>query len=130
MPARSVSSGRSFDSGSYNLSEAGPAGYAASDWVCTGGQSDGDTVSVGLDDDITCTITNDDQPASLTVIKHVVNDNGGTAAASDFTMHVNGVSAGGRQLLPGSRGAGHADALTSVGSYDVSESSAPGYSQT
>ena len=59
----SVSSGASFDSGSYNLSEAGPAGYAASDWVCTGGQLDGDTVSVGLDDDITCTITNNDRPA-------------------------------------------------------------------
>ena len=32
----------------------------------------------------TCTITNDDKAATLTVIKHVVNDNGGTAVAGDF----------------------------------------------
>ena len=30
----------------------------------------------------TCTITNDDQAATLTVIKHVINDNGGTATAA------------------------------------------------
>ena len=29
----------------------------------------------------TCTVTNDDQAAKLTVIKHVINDNGGTAVA-------------------------------------------------
>ncbi len=29
----------------------------------------------------TCTVTNDDQAATLTVIKHVINDNGGTARA-------------------------------------------------
>ncbi len=126
----SVSSGASFDSGSYNLSEAGPVGYAASNWVCTGGQLDGDTVSVGLDDDITCTITNNDRPASLTVIKHVVNDNGGTAAASDFAMTINGVSAGGGNSFPGAEAPGVTKTLTSVGSYDVSESSVPGYSQT
>lgn len=53
-----VMSNASFDQGSYDLSESGPDGYVASDWVCSGGQVDGDTVSVGLGDDITCTITN------------------------------------------------------------------------
>ena len=56
----SVSSGAGFDAGSYDLSESGPAGYDASAWVCSAGQVDGDTVSVGLGDDVTCTITNDD----------------------------------------------------------------------
>ncbi|SNQ61742.1 hypothetical protein [Candidatus Methanoperedens nitratireducens] len=41
----------------------------------------------------TCTITNDDlQPAHLIVIKNVINNDGGTASASDFTMHVDGNS--------------------------------------
>ena len=40
----------------------------------------------------TCTITNDDQPVTLHVIKHVVNDNGGDRTASDFTMSVDGTN--------------------------------------
>ncbi len=41
----------------------------------------------------TCTITNDDlQPAHLTVIKNVINNDGGTASPSDFTMYVDGNS--------------------------------------
>ena len=47
------------DAGTYDLSESGPSGYSASDWVCVGGnQTDADTVNVGLGDDVTCTITN------------------------------------------------------------------------
>lgn len=51
--------------GTYDLSEAGPAGYAASDWVCVGGgnQIDGDTIEVGTGENITCTITNNDDAA-------------------------------------------------------------------
>ena len=70
--------------GSYDLSESGPVGYSASDWSCTSGEVDGDTVSLQAGDDITCTITNDDISPTLTVIKTVVNDNGGTAAPDDF----------------------------------------------
>ncbi len=33
----SVSNGASFDAGTYDLSEAGPAGYTAGAWVCVGG---------------------------------------------------------------------------------------------
>ena len=42
--------------------------------------------------DVTCTITNDDQPVTLHVIKHVVNDNGGDATAAEFTMNVDGTN--------------------------------------
>ncbi len=39
----------------------------------------------------TCTITNNDKPkAQITVIKKVINNNSGTANASDFTMYVSG----------------------------------------
>ena len=41
----------------------------------------------------TCTITNDDQPAKLIVRKIVINDNGGTKTAADFSFTVNGGNA-------------------------------------
>ncbi len=69
--------------GSYSVTESGPSGYAASFSAdCAGTIANGQTK--------TCTVTNDDRPASLTVIKHVVNDNGGSASADDFTMSING----------------------------------------
>lgn len=47
--------------GTYDLSEAGPAGYTASAWVCTGGiQVDDDTVTIADGENVICTITNDD----------------------------------------------------------------------
>ncbi len=58
-----VANGPSFDAGTYDLSESGPAGYTASGWVCIGGTTiDGDTVAIGLGQNVLCTITNDDNP--------------------------------------------------------------------
>ena len=37
-------------------------------------------------DTVTCTITNDDTPATLTLVKQVVTDDGGTAAATDWNF--------------------------------------------
>ena len=42
----------------------------------------------------TCTITNDDMPATLTLVKQVVNDDGGTAVATDWTLTAAGPTAG------------------------------------
>ena len=44
----------------YDLSEVGPAGYQIkTDWSCDGGTQVGDTVTLGLDEDVTCTIENE-----------------------------------------------------------------------
>jgi hypothetical protein len=63
--------------GTYNLSESGPTGYTASAWVCTGGtQVDGDTVQVGLGQNVTCVITNNDEDptkGTLTILKTLVS---------------------------------------------------------
>lgn len=73
--------------GKYNVTESGPSGYEASfSEGCEGTIAKGQTK--------TCTITNDDiapveSSPVLTVIKHVINDNGGTENASDFTILVN-----------------------------------------
>jgi hypothetical protein len=107
-------------SGSYNVYEYGPPGYVQSfSPECNG--------EINLGETKTCTITNDDLPkAQLIVIKHVINDNGGTARSSDFTMYVYG-------NYP-SQGAfqGSEDGTTVTiyeGDYSVGESYRPDYSQ-
>jgi len=77
----------------------------------------------------TCTITNNDvaapAPASLTVIKHVINDNGGTAVASDFAIAVTGTNPS-----PASFNGVESPGTTvtiSPGSYSVAETTHPDY---
>ncbi len=92
-----VDSGDTLQVGTFELSESGPNGYSSSSWVCTdpglGGLINGpSTVTLYNGGETTCTITNDDIAPELTVIKHVVNDNGGKAFASDFGMTVLGTN--------------------------------------
>ncbi len=63
-----VMSDATFVAGSYDLSETGPAGYVASDWVCVGGTQNADTITLGLGQEATCTITNTAK-GMVTVIK-------------------------------------------------------------
>jgi hypothetical protein len=120
----SVSNGPSFDAGSYDLSESGPAGYEASDWVCVGGsQDDADTVTLGLGQSATCTITNDDIAPSLTLVKAVTKDNGGTAVPSDWMLIASGPTG-----FSGSGAGVSSGASFDAGTYNLSESGPAGYS--
>src|SRR5439155_6842014 len=75
-----------------------------------------------------CTITNTLKAAPrLTVIKHVVNDNGGTKHAADFTLTVSGTSPS-PASFPGSE-AGTVVTLK-PGPYAVNEAAASGYTTT
>jgi hypothetical protein len=77
--------------GTYTASEDELPGYAASDW---GGDCAADgTVTVEPGVNKTCTITNDDIAPTLTLVKTVVNDNGGTLLVSDFPLFVDGTPA-------------------------------------
>ncbi|MHC4218646.1 MAG: hypothetical protein ACYSU7_09355, partial [Planctomycetota bacterium] len=72
----------------YELSETGgPAsGYVAGGWACTGDVSlTGSEITIGSGGG-SCSITNDDVGPSLTLIKQVVNDNGGTLLPTDWTL--------------------------------------------
>jgi hypothetical protein len=40
--------------------ESGPADYTPGSWSCDGGTQDGSTITLGLNDHVTCTINNDD----------------------------------------------------------------------
>ncbi len=123
----SVGNGVSFDAGVYNLSESGPAGYSASAWVCVGGtQNDNDTITLGLGQSATCTITNNDATAFLTLRKVVINDDGATAVDTDWIL-----SASGPTNISGVEGAvSVTNAGVSPGTYALSESGPADYTQT
>ena len=111
----------SVDAGDYDLSESGPGGYTASDWSCTGATVTGATVAVPNGGDVTCTITNNDQPATLTLVKQVVNNNGGSAVATDWTL-----SAEGPSPITGTSGSeAVTGAVVSAGSYGLAEAGGP-----
>ena len=69
----------------------------------------------------TITITN---PATLHVIKHVINDNGGTAVAADFNVHISGNSIAAN--APGAESPGTIYTLA-AGAYEVGEDAFAGY---
>jgi len=109
--------------GAYQVTETEDPGYAAT-------YSAGCAGNIPAGGSATCLITNNDKPATLTVVKHVVNDNGGSATAASFTMTIGGVSASGGNSFAGAESPGVTKTLTTVGSYSVSESSLAGYQQT
>ena len=76
------------DAGSYALSETTLPGYTAGSWSCVGGTQTGASIALALGQSATCTITNDDAQPKLTVVKTVVNDNGGTKTVADFPLLV------------------------------------------
>jgi len=78
--------------GDYVLAEEGWTGFEASGWTCTGGDVDGDVVTVGEGADVTCTIVNTALPSSLTLVKVV---DGGPAAPEDWTLSATGPQADG-----------------------------------
>jgi hypothetical protein len=90
----------------YDLSESGgPDGYTVKnnglfECVIDGFDSEGDpipqiimnttSIILSANEFATCTITNDDDGANLTLFKEVINDNGGNAQPDDFMLTVNG----------------------------------------
>jgi uncharacterized repeat protein (TIGR01451 family) len=108
------------DQGTYSVDEGWYAGYAKSlSGDCSG------TIAVG--ETKTCTITNDDIGARLIVKKDVVNDNGGTAAPGDFTLHVNADGASPGTFKGNDQGT---QVALQPGAYSVGEDASPGYAES
>jgi hypothetical protein len=76
----------------------------------------GSTLTIAPNTEVSCTIANDDQPATLTLTKFVVNDSGGTRSASDWQL-----TAGGQLFVSG------ISQVVSAGTYPLSESGPGGY---
>jgi uncharacterized repeat protein (TIGR01451 family)/LPXTG-motif cell wall-anchored protein len=73
----------------YDLSESGPSGYSASGWSCDGGTPNGSQVTLGLAQNVTCTITNTQQPASISGYKYEVDARGnGTTPVASWTVYL------------------------------------------
>ncbi len=79
-------------------------------------------MTLGLGQTKTCTFVNDDNAPALYLKKHVVNDNGGTQLAGDWTL-----SAGAYDVTGSESGA---KATDQVGTYDLSETIIAGYTNT
>lgn len=57
----------------YDLSESDVSGYSSEGWSCDGGFLEGDALTLALDEDVTCTISNNDVQPMLTVYKNVLD---------------------------------------------------------
>ena len=110
--------------GSYQLSEAGPAGFAPSAWECEGGTLAGAVVTVPNGGDVTCTITNTPIPPRLTLVKTVNDPDGiGDAVNTDWEL-----TADGPVTITGpTETAAVTNAAVQVGTYDLTEDGPPGY---
>ncbi|WP_435299410.1 hypothetical protein [Timonella sp. A28] len=119
------------EAGVYSLSESGPDGYTASEWSCEGGTQDGATVTIAHADVVVCSITNDDEQGDLTLVKNVINDNGGTALAEDFTLIADGPTPISETASQNQQNAGLTGSTTTTavdaGAYTLSESGPDGY---
>ncbi|MFM2105817.1 MAG: hypothetical protein RL338_849, partial [Chloroflexota bacterium] len=92
--------------GTYLLGSSGPAGYAAGEWICTGGTvTGGNQVSISEGSTVSCSTVSTYQTSGggggggfvlppttsrLTLYVRVVNAGGGTARASAWTMRATG----------------------------------------
>jgi Prealbumin-like fold domain len=106
------------NAGSYNVSETGgPSGYSFTGF--TGDCDSSGNVTVVAGQEKTCTLTNDDQTAHLKLIKHVTNNDGGTAAATAWTLTADGTGSNDHS------GAGGFDQDVNADTYALSESTGP-----
>ncbi|MGV8169256.1 MAG: right-handed parallel beta-helix repeat-containing protein [Candidatus Nanoarchaeia archaeon] len=105
-----------FAAGTYTVYELGNSGYTG---LISGDCASNGEITLNPGDVKSCTITNDDvEPsmATLTVIKAVVNDDGGNKTVSEFTLYIDEL-----QVL-----SGNPNTLV-PGTYVVSEIEDPGY---
>lgn len=100
--------------GSYTVGESGISGYEAS---FSGDCNASGELVLAPGESKTCTITNDDISANITMIKNVINNNGGTTATSTFKMRIDGV------LVP----SGTSKSVTANSPHTITEDAQPGY---
>ncbi len=108
----------SLPAGTYTITEPTATGYTTSYSNCSG-------IVLAAGGSATCTITNNDRPlaapATLTVSKVVINNDGGNKAAADFSFSVNGAA-------PVAFEADGSNALSvPAGTYTITEPATAGY---
>ena len=114
-----------FQIGEYSLSESGgPTGYVAGSWSCEGADVQNGVISLILGQSATCTITNNDKPGTITVIKNVDDGFGHvTKDVQNWTWNYDGATKHKNSITTGSNNPQQVPA----GTYTVSENQKPGY---
>jgi len=110
----------------YTLSETNVEGYeqTTGNWVCDGGSFIApNQITLSANDKVTCTIENNDIGSSLTLQKTVINNDGGTAIATDFELTASG------PITFSGNGSVSNNSLV-AGTYDLSETNMSGYSSS
>ncbi len=122
--AESPGTSNTVDAGDYTITESGgPSGYTLS---YSGDCDSSGNVTVPAFHERTCVLTNDDvapetPTGTLVVIKHVINDSGGSASADDWTMNVSGPTS---LAFAGAEDPGTSNTVD-AGDYKVTESGGP-----
>ena len=109
----------------YTLSESTVAGYTLTGITCTTSvvpiPRALTSITLAVGEEGICTFVNDDQPAQLTLVKTVTNDNGGTAPPTAWTL-----AAAGPTPISGATGSTTVtNAIVNAGTYTLSESGGP-----
>ncbi|MDQ2973053.1 MAG: hypothetical protein M3Q79_01050 [bacterium] len=112
-----ASNSHTVNAGTYSVVEVADTGFTTTYDNCT-------DVVVPSGGSATCTITNNDKPATVIVNKIVINDNGGTLAANDFSFILNGDIATTFEID------GSNSMSVNAGSYTITETPPSGYSVT
>jgi uncharacterized repeat protein (TIGR01451 family) len=111
----------------YSITEAAAGTADLANYTTTLSEGCAGTLS-HFGDAASCTITNTLKAApKLTVIKHVINDNGGTKHAADFTLTVSGTTPSPASFQGNEAGT---EVTLKPGPYAVNEAAASGYSTT
>jgi hypothetical protein len=101
--------------GSYTITENSATGFTTTYANNKNANTNCTNLAVTVGATTICTITNDDDAPSLTLVKEVINDNGGTAVPGDWTLTAQDYDA----------------SSPDAGTYNLSESGGPaGYTQT
>jgi prealbumin domain-containing protein len=126
------------DAGTYTVSEESPISLNYTQLTGFGTNCDtSGNVTLGPGDNKECTITNDDNAASLTIVKNVVNDGGGSKTVADFGITSTATGLGGSLIFDagvvnGSTTTYTATKITGLSagtSYTLHESNVSGYTE-
>lgn len=116
---------QSLQPGTYSVAEASlPTGWSQTSAVCVSSLGNAETagaLSLQANETITCTFTNTLSLAHLTLVKEVVNDNGGGALPTAWTLSADGVT----DISGVTGNTAVTDALVEEGVYTLSEFGGP-----
>ena len=125
--------------GTYTVTEGSTSGWDLTDITCVDPTTNSSgvkatgvaTINLAAGESVTCTYTNTKRP-KLTLVKRVVNDNGGTKTVSDFTL---GTNAGSLTFDGGAADGTNITKYTSnqltvvPGTYTLTEANVTGYDE-